>query len=198
MVVRERFEQQLEELRNNILRMGEIVEEELILALQALDALDHKVADRVYEVDAQVDKMRHDLEEACFGIIATQQPAARDLRAVVAVMNMIVDLERMGDQAKGIAKAVRHMHGTPEQPQPVELRQMGDLGLRMLKQAMTAYQSDNVELAQLVAGQDDEMDKMFAEVFTKIMAQMTESEEQNQIQSSYELLRIWRRILQSA
>ena len=194
MTIRERFEQQLEELRDSILLMGKLVEEELVLALQALENLDRATTDQVYAIDAKVDEMRHDLEETSFGVIVTQQPAARDLRAVVAVMNMIVDLERMGDQAKGIAKAVRHMLGQEVQPQPPELRLMGNLGLQMLRQAMTAYQSDNVELAQLVAGQDDEMDKMFAGVFTQVMAQMAESGQKDQVQASYELLRAAREL----
>ena len=194
MIIRERFEQQLEELRTNILNMGQIVEDELKMALKALETLDRATADQVYEIDAQVDEMRHNLEEKCFSVIVTQQPAARDLRAVVAVMNMIVDLERMGDQAKGIAKAVRHMQGNKAQPQPPELRQMGALGLQMLQQSMTAYQSDNVALAQLVAGQDDEMDEMFAGAFTRVMAQMAESEDQDQVQTSYELLRAAREL----
>lgn len=194
MTIRERFEQQLEELRSDILHMGKMVEDELKLALSALEGLDRAKADQVYELDAKVDQMRHTLEEDCFAVITTQQPAARDLRAVVAVMNMIVDLERMGDQAKGIAKTVRHMEGDTPQPQPPELRQMGDLGLQMLQQAMAAYQSDNIELAQFVAGQDDEMDKMFAGVFTQIMTQMAESEEKDTVQTNYELLRAAREL----
>lgn len=194
MIIRERFEQQLEELRTNILQMGQLVEEELQVALVALKSLDRATADRVYTIDAQVDEMRHELEDKCFGVIVTQQPAARDLRSVVAVMNMIVDLERMGDQAKGIAKTVRHIQGKQPEHWPHELEQMGSLGLTMLQQAMTAYQSDNIDLARFVSSQDDEMDKMFANVFTQIMTHMTASKTQEVVQTSYELLRAAREL----
>ena len=118
MNIRLRFEQQLGELKEEVLKMGSIVENELYVAMDALDLLDTVKAKTVLQLDNEVNNTRFEIEEKCFALIVTQQPAARDLRAIVTVMNMIVDLERMGDQAKGIAKVVPHMVQSPDIPPP--------------------------------------------------------------------------------
>src|SRR5690606_39641484 len=92
------FDLALRELRDQILTMGSYVAEELRLAMAALEALDEEAARQVYEMDRSVNDIRFAIEEQCFTLIVTQQPAARDLRLVFAAANMIVDLERMGGQ----------------------------------------------------------------------------------------------------
>jgi phosphate transport system protein len=193
--MRERFERKLNELRDDILKMGSMVEEELKLALRALEALDTNLACQVFDADTAVNAMRFSIEEKCFELIVTQQPAAGDLRAIVAVMNMIVDLERMGDQAKGIAKVISHMVVKyPNRSQPPELEQMGDMVGIMLRQSMTAYAHNNVDLAELVASQDDEVDRLYARVFTQIMEQMAQTKNPDKVEASYEILRAAREL----
>ncbi len=194
MIIRARFERKLEELRADILRMGILVEAELKLALRALKTLDVDMANQVNIADEEVNGMRFSIEEKCFALIVTQQPAARDLRAIIAVMNMIVDLERMGDQAKGIAKVIPHVAEHADWPQPAELKQMGDMVVTMLRQSMTAYQHDNVDLARLVADQDDDVDEVYSRVFTKIMVQMAETGQTDKIEASYEMLQVAREL----
>ncbi len=194
MGIRVRFEQQLSELRDQVVQMGGMVEEELVVALEALAALDLEQARQVHVLDAAVNARRYEIEEQCFALIVTQQPAARDLRFIVTVMNMIVDLERMGDQAKGIAKVVPHMVQSPDLPQPPELAQMGQLARRMLNGALAAYAGDNVELARLVAAQDDEVDHLYARVFGSIMHHMAGVETSDRIEASYEALRAAREL----
>lgn len=194
MTIRERFERKLEELRSDILKMGILVEAELKLALRALDTLDADLANQVILADVEVNEMRFSIEEKCFALIVTQQPAAGDLRAIIAVMNIIVDLERMGDQAKGIAKVIPHIAQHIHWPKPIELKQMGEMVVTMLRQSMTAYQHDNVDLAQLVADQDDEVDTLFARVFSQIMTQMTETGQTDKVEASYEMLRVAREL----
>ncbi|MCB0206867.1 MAG: phosphate transport system regulatory protein PhoU, partial [Anaerolineae bacterium] len=97
MNIRQRFEQQLGELKEDVLKMGSIVENELYIAMDALERLDTARAHEVHQLDSEVNNTRYEIEEKCFALIVTQQPAARDLRAIVTVMNMIVDLERMCD-----------------------------------------------------------------------------------------------------
>ncbi|MEI2690291.1 MAG: PhoU domain-containing protein [Anaerolineae bacterium] len=116
MRIRLRFDQQLEELRGDVLKMSRMVEHELQVAMDALENLDTEQARVVFALDNEVNLARFEIEEKCFGLIVTQQPAARDLRSIVTVMNMIIDLERMGDQAKGIAKVVPHMVQSPDIP----------------------------------------------------------------------------------
>jgi phosphate transport system protein len=187
--MRERFNRKLNELRDDILKMGSMVEDELYLALKALEKLDIDLANQVFEADAEVNEMRFSIEAKCFELIVTQQPAARDLRAIVAVMNMIVDLERMGDQTKGIAKIIPHLVQYPKHPQPPELKQMGPMVGKMLNQSMIAYAQKDIELAQLVADQDDQVDGLYARVFTQIMEAMTDTKKQKKVEASYEVLR---------
>ena len=166
-----------------------MVEEELKLALQALDTLNLELAQDVMAADIEVNDMRFAIEEKCFELIVTQQPAARDLRAIVAVMNMIVDLERMGDQAKGIAKIIERMAEHSKRPNLPELTKMGEIVGDMLHQSMTAYASNDINLAQLVADRDDEVDGLYANIFTKTMEKMADTKKQKKVESSYEMLR---------
>jgi phosphate transport system protein len=188
--MRRQFEIQLNELRDEILQMGRMVEEELKLALQALATLDKKLARTVVDFDASVNAQRFATEEKCVQLIATQQPAARDLRAIVAVMNMIVDLERMGDQAKGIAKVIPRISEFPKDTLPPELKQMGDMVGTMLSQCMTAYAENDVRLAEQTARQDDEVDRLYARFFSRIIEMMAETKKQKVVQASYEILRV--------
>jgi len=193
-MMRGRFEQQLSELHEDILRMGKMVEDQLLLALQALETLDVKLAQQVHTVDDAVNKFRFETEEKCFTVIVTQQPTARDLRTIVSVMNIIVDLERMGDQAKGIAKVIPHLRQQQTLPPLPEIKQMGDLVLTMLRQGMQAYASDSVTLARIVAGQDDDVDKLYAQIFTKLVNQMAADDQAEAIETSYERLRVAREL----
>jgi phosphate transport system protein len=192
--MREQFERQLNDLRADILQMGQLVEDELLLALQALEALNTEMAAQVYVADEEVNRTRFATEEKCFTIIVTQQPAARDLRAVVSVMNIIVDLERMGDQAKGIAKVIPRLKERNDRPLPPELAQMGEMVINMLRQSMLAFQNESVGLARFVAAQDDDVDELFARVFGKLMQQMADDNEPDDIKSSYEMLRVAREL----
>lgn len=194
MTTRVHFDRQLNELRDDILLMGSRVEEELRLALDALYSLDLVKSKQVYEADAVVNKTRFEIEEKCFALIVTQQPAARDLRTVISAINMIVDLERMGDQAKGIAKVIPHLLKQPTLERPSEIKQMGALVGRMLNQVMLAYAQRNIELARLIAGQDDEVDRLYAQVFTFIMRKMAAAGSADEAEVLYELLRVAREL----
>jgi phosphate transport system protein len=188
--MRSRFDSKLIELREDILRMGSMVESQLRLALQALEELDVDLGRQIVNTDAEVNALRFTIEDKCVELIATQQPAARDLRSIVAVMNMIVDLERMGDQAKGIAKIIPRLQEYPKLVHLPELKRMADIACQMLSQCMTAYAEGKTGLARLVAAQDDEVDSLYTRVFTQIMENMAESKKQKKIQASYDVLRI--------
>ena len=194
MSTRAYFDEQLAELRTDILEMGRSVGEELDLALAALQTLDLQMAGAVRAADKEINQMRFDVEEQCFGLIATQQPAARDLRTVVTAMNIVVDLERMGDQAKGIAKVIPHLRKYPGVERPPELAEMGDAVRSMLDQAMTAYADGSVSLAKVVAAQDDAVDTLYARVFGYIMQRMAATAETDHVEAAYELLRVAREL----
>ncbi len=189
---REHFDHELQQLSDSIMLMASRVEEELSLVLAAYERLDPTLASMVSDLDRQVNKMRFEIEERCILLIAKQQPAARDLRLIIATLNMIVDLERMGDQAKGVAKALRRLHGRPRGTLPPEIAEMGRLVLEMLRSVKIAYANRDVALAQQIAQQDDEVDMLYARAFTQIMYQLAGSGSPEEAENEYEVLRIAR------
>lgn len=189
---REHFDQELQQLSDSIMLMASRVEEEMSIALAAYERLDPTLASVVGDLDRQVNKMRFEIEDRCILLIAKQQPAARDLRLIIASLNMIVDLERMGDQAKGVAKALRHLHGRPRGTLPPEIGAMGHMVLDMLRQIKEAYANRDIVQAQKVAVMDDEVDKLYARAFTQIMYQLAGSGSLQEAENEYEVLRVAR------
>lgn len=189
---REHFDRELQHLSDSIMLMMSRVEEELSVVLAAYERLDPTLAAVVGDLDRQVNKMRFDIEERCIVLIATQQPAARDLRLIIASLNMIVDLERMGDQAKGVAKALKRLHGRPEGKLPAEIAEMGRIVLDMLRQLKVAYANRDIQLASQVAKRDDEVDKLYARAFTQIMYRLSGAATVEETEDIYEVLRVAR------
>lgn len=189
---REHFDRELQQLSDSIMLMMSRVEEELSVVLAAYERLDPTLAAVVGDLDRQVNKMRFDIEERCIVLIATQQPAARDLRLIIAALNMIVDLERMGDQAKGVAKALKRLHGRPTGKLPAEIAEMGHIVLEMLRQLKVAYANRDVSLASQLARRDDEVDKLYARAFTQIMYRLAGAASLEETEDIYEVLRVAR------
>ena len=189
---REHFDQELQQLSDSIILMASRVEEEMSIALAAYERLDPALASVVGDLDRQVNKMRFEIEDRCILLIAKQQPAARDLRLIIASLNMIVDLERMGDQAKGVAKALRHLNGRPRGTLPPEIAEMGRMVLVMLRQIKAAYANRDIKQAQSIASMDDEVDKLYARAFTQIMYQLASSGSREEAENEYEVLRVAR------
>jgi phosphate transport system protein len=188
--MRRQFDNKLSELRDEILKMGSMVDQQLQQALKALEESDKDLARQVVSGDSVVNAKRFEIEDRCIELIATQQPVARDLRVVVAVMNMIVDLERMGDQVKGIAKIVPRLAGRQKIVQPPELKQMGEIVSRMLNQCIDAYAQNSIDLARLAANQDTEVDALYTRAFSRIMESMTEAKKEKKVKASYDVLRV--------
>ncbi|MFO7635317.1 MAG: phosphate signaling complex protein PhoU [Caldilinea sp.] len=189
---REHFDRELQQLSDSIMLMASRVEEELSIVLAAYERLDPTLASVVTDLDRQVNKMRFDIEEKCILLIAKQQPTARDLRLIIASLNMIVDLERMGDQAKGVAKALKRLHERPIEKLPSEIAEMGHMVLDMLRKIKDAYANRDIQLAQQIARQDDEVDKLYARAFTQVMYRLSSSASLEQTEDNYEALRIAR------
>lgn len=188
-MAREHFTQELNDLRDRIITMGSYVAEELRYALVALEELDLTKAGYATSLDKEVNQIRFEIEERCFLIIATQQPAASDLRLVFAASNMIVDLERMGDQAKGIAKLIPQLKRHPDLVRPGELDEMGKIVSDMLQDALRAYAEGDLDLSRRIAERDQEVDSLYTNVFTQIMYMLTQSSDPERVRVIYDLLR---------
>ena len=193
-MLRHQFRHTLDELRDQIITMGSYVREQLRIAMKALETLDVETSRQVSDIDREVNRLRFEIEERCFVIIATEAPTASDLRLIFAATNMIVDLERMGDQAKGIAKAARKLKKEPTITRPAELFQMGTLVAAMLDDALRAYAETDIETSRQIADRDEEVDTIYANVFTQIMYMLARTDDPQRVRVTYSLLRTAREL----
>jgi phosphate transport system protein len=193
-MTRELFDRSLHHLRDQILLMGSYVAEELRLAVEAFESYDLDVARKAIALDRKVNEFRASIEDECFTLILTQQPAAGDLRLVFAAANMIVDLERMGDQAKGIAKLVPDLKPFPTLTRPPELRQMAALVTELLGEAMRGFAESDQQISSTLPARDAEVDALFAAIFTHAMFALAKSTTPQEAQAVYDFIRAAREL----
>jgi phosphate transport system protein len=158
-------------LLDKVLILGSMVDGAMTEAVDALRRQDHAAARRIYEHDLRVNEMRYALEDECITIIATQQPMARDVRFLTAILEIITELERIGDYAKGISKINILLGEDPVEPSILlNLQEMASLGLGMLKRALDAFIAGDAEAARAIALEDDAVDALYLQVYRKVMA----------------------------
>jgi len=170
--IRASLDRELDNLRKKVLVMGEKVDKTMISSLQALRERDEKLARQIIMDDTILNSIRYEIEEKGLAIIATQQPAARDLRGIMAALSIVTDLERMGDHAAGIAKTVLRLGEAPIQSLPFGLIHMANLAREMLRRTLEAYIQCDVDLAYAVALQDDLIDTQYRVLFKEILESM--------------------------
>ncbi|MCZ6530069.1 MAG: phosphate signaling complex protein PhoU [Chloroflexi bacterium] len=178
MILRARAEldRELAAIRERMLVLGERVATTIDDSLRALRNMDKKLAEAVIAGDAELNEMRFEIDEACQSVIATQQPAAGDLRAVVAAMHIVVELERMGDHAAGIAKTVQLMGGDRFERLPETLERMAARTQDMLGQVVEVYAKADYERAYNVALLDDKIDDSYQSLTHELLQDMLEDE----------------------
>ncbi len=167
--LRATLDRELAALKDDVLLLGEMTSEAIARAMQSLLNRDTVLAQGIVTDDAAINAKRFDIEEESLSLIATQQPAAGDLRAVVAAMNMVGDLERMGDHAAGIATIVLRMEEEEQIEIPLGLSSMFEKTNEMLQRALSAYSQDDAAVAHQVASMDDEIDKIYKKLFRGLM-----------------------------
>ncbi|MCJ7824564.1 MAG: phosphate signaling complex protein PhoU, partial [Anaerolineales bacterium] len=156
------LDRELASLKEALIAFGEQIDSAIARAMKALKESDLLLAQEVIEDDLVVNAKRFEIEEKSLSIIATQQPAASDLRAIVAVMNMVGDLERMGDHAAGIATLVTRMEAFTGLEMPAGLEAMAKLARDMLRETLKAYAETDEAAAFVIASRDDEIDAKYA------------------------------------
>lgn len=168
-----RFNEELEEVRSKVLHMGGIVEGQLANALRVLVNDESALAKDVVSADSIVNSLEVDIDEECTRIVALRQPAATDLRLIMAVTKTINDLERMGDEAKRIARMSRKdMDGALEDDTRSDLEYLGELVREMLRQVLDAFARTDVDTAILVVKADRKVDKKYKKVLKQLVKQM--------------------------
>jgi phosphate transport system protein len=172
--IRATFDQELQDLRDNLLRLGSMVDTAISHSIQALKERDRDLARQIINDDEEINDLRFKIEEDCVSIIARQQPAARDLRLIVAAMNIVLDLERMGDHAAGIATIVLRMGDEPLLKPLIDLPRMAQISQDMLRQSLDALISGDPDEARAITQIDDEVDQLYNQIFRELISYMIE------------------------
>ncbi len=168
------FDRQLAELQDELLVLAKMVDRAIDQSVEALRTLDYDLARRTIAEDTQINNKRFEIEERTLNIMARQQPLASDLRILAAVLNIITDLERMGDHAEGIAK-IAIMHGSYGLLKPlVDLPVMATKARDMLRGAMDSFISRDTELAKEISAKDDEIDALYDQIYEELLGFMIE------------------------
>lgn len=168
------FIHHLDEIRQQMLRMGGLVEEMVAGAMQALVDRDSDHASAVIRADLEVDALEMKIDEACNAALVRFQPAAIDLRFLVAVMKSAHDLERMGDSAVNVAEAVEVLNQEPPLKPYIDLPRLAELVRRMVKDALDAFVQRDADRAIEVCRRDDEVDALYKQLFRELLTYMME------------------------
>lgn len=175
--LRSTFDREFSAIQQMLLEMGSMLDWAIERSMFSLKHANQEQAQTIIEKDERVNELRYKIEEACLTLVATQQPAASDLRAVIAAMHIAVEMERMGDHAAGIAKTVILMSEEPLLKTIKKIPKMAELSRQMLADCLNAYIQRDADWARRIAAQDAEMDQLYKAVFDRlieIMAKKTE------------------------
>lgn len=162
--MRNRFDRQLEQLNNELIQMGSMIEQAIEMSVSALIHQDTAKAKEAMEYDVEIDHQERDIEALCMKLLLQQQPVARDLRLISSALKMITDMERIGDQASDIAEIAIQIAVTPQVLNSTELQSMAKETTDMVIKSIDAFVNRDMELAKKVISQDDVVDDLFLRV----------------------------------
>ena len=168
------FDHHLHELQEEVLVLGSMVEKAIYRSMEALKNRDLELAKQVVADDSKVNQKRFEIEEMCVDLIVTQQPMAGDLRIIIAVLNIIVDLERIGDHAAGNAKIAIMIGNEPPLKPLIDLPRMTQKTGDMLRRSLDAFIKRDAESAKKIATEDDEVDALYDQVFRELLTFMAD------------------------
>jgi phosphate transport system protein len=168
------FDRTLDDIQAHVMGLGEDVILAVDKAMDSLGARDLDLAQNVVDGDAEINGQRFDIEATCLATIATQQPAAGDLRRLIADLNVVLDLERVGDYAAGIAKVCLRLPPSLQFALPQALHQMSALSLVMLREVLQAFETRDAVAARAIARQDDLMDQRYQELFDQFLGMISQ------------------------
>ena len=169
MTTRRTFELEIQELKDEIIVLGSMVEQAIIDSVEALKRRDVEWSQRIVAADAAINQKRFELESRVMVLIATQQPMARDLRVIASILEVISELERMGDYAKGIGVINIRMADQPPLKPLIDIPLMAAKGNSMLHRALTAFVTEDVEAAREIPKEDDDVDRLYDQVYRELM-----------------------------
>ena len=169
---RNNFDQSLQNLQDEVLMLGSMVQKATERAIEALRARDLRSARQIIADDANINTKRYAIEDLCVDIIARQQPMARDLRKITAALILANELERMADYAQGISKINVMMGDEPLLKPLVDIPRMAELGIAMTRDALDAFVTGDAERARRIAQSDDQVDQLYEQVYRELLVFM--------------------------
>lgn len=170
MSARKQFEEELEELKDELVSMCRLTADMIAHATTALVTFDRELGRSVGELDKRVDEYEMDIERRCMRMLIRRQPVAKDFRMVSTALKMITDIERFGDQASDIGELVYTMPGQTYIKKMTHLKAMGELAVRMAKESVNSFIQSDERLADGVIALDDEMDSLFLTVQDELIS----------------------------
>jgi phosphate transport system protein len=171
---RAEFDRDLQNLQDELLALGSMVEKATFLAVEALKTRDLALSQQVIRDDDVIDKKRAELEERAVDLIAIQQPVASDLRMLIAALHVSMELERIGDYAEGIGKISLMMGDQPPIKPLVDIPRMAEKAAAMLRASLDALVGHDVDKAYRVLADDDEVDALYDQVYRELLLMMVQ------------------------
>jgi phosphate transport system protein len=168
------FHDELEALKQTLLAMGGLVEDQIRRVMRALTERDDAVAQEVIERDRQVNAYDVEVDETCVNLLALHQPAAGDLRFITTAMKIVTDLERIGDQAVNIGQRALELNREPQLKPYIDLPRMAERAQAMVKDSLDAFVGRDTELARRVCAADAEVDALKEQIFRELLTFMME------------------------
>ena len=168
-MLRKTFENEIQQVKDDVLVLGSMVEQAILGSVEALKKRDIKASQKIYDEDKEINNKRFAIENHLMILIATQQPMAHDLRLLASCMEIISELERMGDYAQGIANINMRMGDAPLLKPLIDVPRMAQIGVDMLHSALTAFVNEDVEAAKSIPVHDDEVDALYNQVYRELM-----------------------------
>jgi len=174
-MTRDTLDRKINELLEEVVVLGGMVETATINSVRSLNSRNLEDSRKVYESDGPINDKRFELEERTITIIATQQPMARDLRILTSILEVITEMERMGDYAKGIGRINLNIGAESKLTVPEELLEMAEIGVSMLHQALQAFVKADEKKARAIPKIDDKVDFLFNKVLRMLLDDMAKT-----------------------
>ena len=171
---RETFDRALGRLRDDLLLLGSMTDQAIMRSIDALKKRDFEAAQQIVADDLKINRKRFDIEEQCIQLIVTQQPMATDLRIIIAVLHISVDLERMADHAEGIARINIMMGDEPLLKPLIDIPRMAEQATDMLRRSLQAFVEQDVEEARRISAEDDLVDALYNQIYRELVTYMLE------------------------
>jgi phosphate transport system protein len=172
--MRDTFEKLVNDLKVDLLKLGTLTGRTIMDGVEALRTRDRVLAQSLIDHDEEINRLRYDIEERSYELIATQQPLASDLRDILSILLIAIELERIADHSKNLGEIVIHMGNEPLLKPLIDIPRMAETCESMLNQALEAFSRKDAVLGRAVCARDDEIDNLYKQIFRELMIYVME------------------------